>query len=468
MKLLKDLVDCNLEIEIRGVTSRSEKVEEGFLFVATEGFNHNRIEFLEDAINRGAVAVVTSTKVESNIPLILVDNVNEKLYEICEKFYDKVNMDELNITGVTGTDGKTSTTTFLYQLLNFEEKTAYIGSNGLIMGEEVISTGINTPEVDSLYKIFDLIVSKGYKNIVLETSSEGLMHKRVSFVKYSQVGFTNISEDHLNVHKTRENYIAAKLSLIDLVKPTGAIGVNVDDIEISKISDSRKKTYGYNNKADYQISNINENKENTKFTITVDNNEYNIESPFVGMFNVYNLTLAFLLLRERGFDAKKAVENIKLLKPAPGRRELFKFSKDYDIIIDYAHTVNGVSEMLKSVSSKGYNNIITVSGVAGGRQKEKRPHMGKLFLDNSSLVVFTMEDPRFESVDDIIDDMIGDSIKTNYVRINDRKEAIEYALGKASKNDVVLVLGKGREKYQLVKDQKLLHSDYETIKNYFK
>ena len=463
MKKLKEIIECSYEINIIGVTDDSRNVKKGFLFVATKGYYVDHYEYISDAIKNGASCVVCDRNVDASIPIIIVDNINDVYIDICEKFYD-VSSEEFSLIGITGTDGKTTTTTIIQKLLNNYKKTACIGTNGVIIEDTCFSTNNTTPCICELYNDLKLIKDKECKNVVMEVSSEALLHERVKRFKYDVVGITNITEDHLNVHGTLENYRICKMKLLNLVKDDGIVVINGDDENCKKIDNKNLYTFGFDSDNDYVISNVNEMSNYVNFSINYSDKIYEIKSPFLGMYNVYNVTMAFVVCLLSGIDSKYLIEEIKKLSVINGRREMLYFGQKYDIILDYAHTYNGIKSILDSV--KNYKKIITVTGAAGGREKEKRRKIGKLIMNKSDLSIFTMDDPRFESVDDIIDEMVSES-NFDYIRIIDRKQAIFKALDLAKEGDVVMILGKGRDSYMAIGDKKLPYCDYDVICEYF-
>lgn len=459
MKVSK-LLECSYDIDILGITDDSRNVKEGFMFVATKGFNVDHYDYIADAIKNGAVFIVCDRKVNINVPYLLVNNINDLYIELCSKFYD-VSSDEFNLIGITGTDGKTTTSTVIYQLM---DDIGCIGTNGVLINDEYYDVNNTTPCISELYSSLNLIKSNGCKNIVMEVSSEALLHERLKKFRFDMVCFTNITEDHLNVHKTVENYRNCKFKLLELLNADGIVVINGDDDNCKLIDRDNLYRIGFNSDNDFVISNVKEMSRNVEFTITYDEETYNIFSPLVGVYNVYNVTMAFAVCLLKGISSEIIINKIKALNTINGRREYLDFGQDFDIILDYAHTYNGIKNILESV--KGYKKIITVTGAAGGREKEKRPKIGKLVLERSDISIFTMDDPRYESVDDIIDQMVGDTNK-EYMRIVDRKEAIYKAFELVDKDSVVLVLGKGRDNYMAIEDRKEKYSDFEVIKSYF-
>ena len=459
MKKLSQLIDTDLDIEVVGIVDDSRLVEKNFLFVATKGYNVNHFDYIEDAIKNGCCAIICDKKYSCSVPTFVVDDINNFYKSVCLKFYD-LNLDYFNFIGITGTDGKTTTASIISQLM---PNCAYIGTNGVVVNKIFFPTSNTTPCVSELYYDLSKIKSNNVSNIVMEVSSEALLHKRVDNLKYKIVGFTNITGDHLNVHKSFENYVKSKLELLNLLDDNSFVLVNGDDNILQNIKCKNIYTYGFNNDCDFMIFDVNKIKKNVKFSVKYNNQIFKLESPLKGIFNVYNVVLAFAVCLLYGVDSKCLIDSVKKIKSVDGRCEFLNFGQKFDVVLDYAHTINGIRNILNTFSD--YNQIITVTGCAGGRDSSKRRNIGKIVLDNSDISIFTMDDPRNESVDKIIDEMVGDS--NDYIRIVDRKEAIEYALSIASDDSVVLILGKGRDNYMAIGDKKIYYSDFDVIKNFF-
>ena len=465
MKKLKDIIECNYDNYVFGVETDSRRIKPGFLFVAIKGFNIDHFDFIDDAINNGASAVITDRIINVSVPVIVVEDIDKVLVSVCQKFYD-VYPSEFSFIGITGTDGKTTTASIIKQLLNPSFKTAYIGTNGLEIGKYFTNINNTTPCVEELYDIFSLIKKKECKDVVMEVSSESLLHKRVDSIMYDIVGFTNITEDHLNIHKDIDNYINSKKHLVDLLKFDGYLILNGDDINCKTIMHRNMYTYGFNDDNDYVIYNVKECKKNISFDILFNGEVYSVISPLTGKYNIYNITLAFIICILKGIDANLLLRRIKNLSTIYGRREFLNFGQKFDIVLDYAHTFNGIKSLVNSFD--GYDNIILVTGAAGGREKEKREIIGEFLLKNVSFIVFTMDDPRYEDPRKIINDMLKKADGDNYKIIIDRTDAIYYALDLAGDNDLVLVIGKGRDNYMAIGDKKIKYCDYEVIESYFK
>lgn len=467
MKKLCELLDCNYDTLINDVKIDSREIVPGDLFVAVNGFNVKHSDYIDDAIKNGAAAVVTDIDYEADIPVIKVKDVNGILNQICINFYDYQN--NQTMIGITGTDGKTTTATIIKELLKKYKSVAYMGTNGIEYGNNVIKTENTTPTNEKLYKYLSMLQKYGYHHVIMEVSSEALLHKRVESFQFKYAIFTAITEDHLNIHKTIENYIQSKLLLATLVKEEGAIITNLDDANCRLLLNknySNLYTYGKDKKSDFIIDNIKEFNHYTTFDIIHQNNCYHIKSPYMGEYNVYNLCAAFIVCYLEKLNMEDIIQDIENLPFIKGRTEFLEFGQKYTLILDYAHTLNGIKNIVESFKGK-YRRIILLTGAAGGREQEKREKIGKYILNNADYVIFTMDDPRYESVDSIIDQMIGKETKKNYIRIIDRKEAIHYALDMAEENDLVLILGKGRDNYMAIEDKRVDYCDYDVIKDYF-
>ncbi len=469
MKKLNKLVDCSYDIEIAGVKSDSRDVHPGDLFVAVKGFFVDHSEYIEDAIKNGAVAVVTEKEAVYSVPSIQVKNVNQEFLKICAKFFDKEDWN-FSLIGVTGTDGKTTTAMMIQQLLD-ENQCGYIGTNGVWYQNKHYKTNNTTPLTEYLYEHLQNMQKNDCSYVSLEVASEALLHGRVDDLKFRYAILTNISEDHLNIHKTKENYIASKIKLFSLIEENGYAILNADDShyqEVKSKTNAKICTYGTSKDASFQIQNVSFSKDGTSFDLVHQDDTFHIESPYLGLYNAYNLTAAFIVCYLEKMNPADILSAIKNLKTVPGRCEFLDFGQNFQILLDYAHTTNGLEKILELANDLKPKRIITVVGSAGGREKEKRASMGKIILEKSDFVIFTMDDPRYEKVEDIIDDLIGDSKKKNYIKIIDRKDAINKALSMAEEGDLVAILGKGRDTYMAVEDKKLEYCDYDVIDNYFK
>lgn len=461
MKKLNDIINYDLDVNVYGITDDYKCIKDGYIFVATSGYYVDHFKYINEAIDNGCVFLVVDRKIEIDFPHIIVDNINDYYNDLCKKYYD-IDLDNYNFYGITGTDGKTTTAFIVSQLI---DSCAYMGTNGLIIGCEEYPLSNTTPCISELYDSLDKIKKNNIKNVSMEVSSEALLHDRVKKIRYKVVGITNVTGDHLSVHKSFENYLKCKLKILDFVQEDGIVLVNGDDKNLKNILIKNKYyTYGFSEMCDFCIKKF-EKKDNFLLVVLIDKiNNKNIEilSPFFEKFNIYNVVLAFLIARNAGIDEGLIIEKIKKLNRVKGRCEELNFGQKFKIVLDYAHTIHAVDSILDAYKN---DSLIVVTGAAGGRDKDKRPIIGQMIIDNSDVAIFTMDDPRYEDVDDIINQMVGD--KKNYIRIKNRKEAIEYALSIANDNSTVLVIGKGRDNYMAIENKKIPYSDYDVIRNYF-
>lgn len=466
MKKLNELIECNYDIEINGIKINSNQIEKGDLFVCTDMGTCDRHLFIDDAINRGASAIIVKKDVDKkSVPIIKVDNPNELLPKICSKFYDKPE-EKLTMIGVTGTDGKTSVATMIQTLLG-NDVCGYIGTNGYSCSKFNKDTNNTTPDSDKLYEYLDEFVNADCKYCSMEVCSEALMRGRVSDIKYDVSILTNITSEHLNIHGTLENYVQSKCKLFKQTKKSGYCILNKDDEhfeEAKKVSNGTVLTYGENEDNDLYFKDIKLLPGKNIFTIVYKGNEYRVDSPMAGLFNVYNLSAAILTLFALGYNFEDIESRIPLLKVS-GRLEMINMGQNFYTMVDYAHTPNGIIKLLEYVKLLPIKRSIVVIGQAGERDPYKRKTVGEIVAKNCDLAIFTYEDPRSEDPKDIID-MMTENIKDmdNYKVIIDRSKAIKYAIESAREGDMVMILGKGNETYQKIKDKTIYFNDIEEVK----
>ena len=466
MMKLSELYEGYPDILINNIKINSKEVKKNDLFVCITGVTADRHDYVDEAVNNGAVAIIASKKIDASGPVIYVSNTNSELASICSKFYNHPE-EKLNIIGVTGTNGKTTVASIIKDLIG--EECGYLGTNGIIckdFNEKIKNT---TPDADRLFKYFKRFVDSGCKYLSMEASSEAFYRNRLNGVSFEVGIITNITEDHLNVHKTIENYVASKQEIINHIKRDGVLILNTDDkyyLDTLNKANCKILTFGKNN-ADLEIIKINEYINKTEITLKYCDKLYDITSPLLGEFNVYNLCAAILSLLSLNFKIEDIIKNIDNIKVPKGRMEFLNYNSDYNIIIDYAHTPDAFKKIYEFLNKVKTGRIITVTGSAGGREHEKRKEMGKIVLDNSDYCIFTMDDPRNEDVNNIIDELIGDTNKTNYERVIDRNMAIKKALNMAKNNDIILIAGKGDDNYMAIGDEYLPYSDKNVVNNYF-
>ena len=468
MKRLSELYDINDDRLIKGIKINSKEVEPGDIFVCTMGVTADRHDFIDEAIKNGASAIVVSRDVGNKaVPVIKVDDTNLELRKLSAKFYDYP-CNYLYMIGVTGTNGKTTVAEIIYQLLG--GSCAYIGTNGKKYKGKKESIRNTCPDVDRLYKYFREFIDNGCNTVCMEASSEAFYRHRLDDIKYDIGIVTNITEDHLNIHKTIENYVDCKCQLVRQVKDEGYSILNSSDKYFDKFkreANGKIVSYGYKDSDTLKIENYTLRRDKTIITFKYNNKTYEVISPLLGSFNVDNLSSAILCLLCKGISFDEIIKRVSKIKQIEGRMEIMPFVSKYTVILDYAHTTDALYNILTFLDMVKDARIITVTGSAGGRESDKRPGMGKVVLEKSDYVIFTMDDPRYEDPNKIIDDLVSGSDKTNYERIIDRKKAIYKALDMAEDKDIVLIAGKGRDDYMAVDDKYLPYCDYDVIKSYY-
>ena len=468
MKKLSELYDIESDVIIKDIKMNSMEIEPGDLFICTMGVAADRHDYIDDAINKGASAIVVSKDgIKKDVPVIKVDNTNEELPLLCSRFYDNPEK-SLELIGVTGTDGKTSVTTIIQYLLG-DDTCGYIGTNGLHCKAFTGDTNNTTPDSDKLFNYFYNFKEAGCSKVAMEVSSEAYFRKRLETINYDISVITNVTSEHLNIHKTFENYLDCKCGLFRHTKENGISILNKDDKyyeDVLKACNAKNVyTYGKDKDNTIQIVSFKSLPDHTEIVYNYEGNIIEINSPLLGDFNVYNLAAAMLVALISGIDIETIKERLKDVKIS-GRLEMLDTKDNYYVMVDYAHTPNGIEQLLKFVHTLDINRSIVVQGVAGERDYLKRPIMGKVLVENASHVIFTYEDPRSEDPRDIIEMMIKDikDTHTNYEIVIDRHDAIKKGVDIAGEKDIVLILGKGNENYQNLKDKTIYFNDIEEAK----
>lgn len=445
--------------------SDSRKVMEGQTFVAIKGLTVDGHDFIPSAIEKGASKIICDHEIECDIPYEVVDNTEEYLINaLREEYGDKI--DKLTLVGVTGTNGKTTSCYLTYQmLLKLGVNAAYIGTIGFYHKDKFIELNNTTPDVLTIYKLFMDAYENGCTHVVMEVSSQALSYNRLAGINYDIISFTNLTQDHLDYHKTMENYLNAKLMILDHMKDNAKLIVNSDD-ESSNAFTSRYEnnlSYGYN--GDYKIINFDTNPSETNLKFSYDSKEYNVVTPLTSKFNVYNYLTMLSIVHNLGYDIEKIIEVTSELKAPKGRCEGYKVNNGF-AVIDYAHTPDAVEKVITAYNELKKNKVITIVGCGGDRDPKKRPVMGKIATDLSDYVIFTNDNPRTENPENIMKDILAGVDKNNYEVILDRREAIKKGIDNLDKDDILLILGKGHENYQIIGKEKHHLDDAEEVLNW--
>ena len=469
MKKLEDLYPgVGSDVLIKGIKINSKEVEDGDLFVCTKGVTADRHDFIDEAKKNGASALIVSKDVnEHDIPVVKVPDTNRELPYLCQKFYDYPDQ-KMKMIGVTGTDGKTSVTTIIQTLIG-SDLCGYIGTNGRSCAKFQGDNPNTTPDAQNLYLYLDEFVKFGCKYTAMEASSEAFFRGRLQAMEFDVSALTNITSEHLNIHGSFENYLESKLMLFKQTKKDGFCILNQDDqyFEQAKFACNGKVlTYGKGIENDLQIVDYHVYPDHTDIVFKYKDKEYSILSPLLGDFNVYNLACAILCSIACGFNIDIILKRISDIKIS-GRMELLNTNTPYYVMVDYAHTPNGITKLLNFVHTLDIARSIVVIGQAGERDYLKRPIVGNVVVENASYAIFTYEDPRSEDPVNICNDIIKELKDThnNYEIVIDRREAIQKAIDMAEENDMVLVLGKGNETYEKLKDEVIYFNDIEEAYN---
>lgn len=445
----------------------SRKVKKGQIFVAIKGHTVDGHDYIENAIENGATQIIAEHEVEASVPVVVVNSSEEYLKKALKEEY-AAQINKLKIIGLTGTNGKTTTCYLIYQLLkSFGVKVAYMGTIGFKFDSLDIELENTTPDILTLYKLFLNAQELGCETIVMEVSSHSLSYERIYGLHLDIAGFTNLTEDHLDYHKTMENYLNEKLKIIDYLVPNGKLLVNIDDEKGQCFIDKFGKGITLGANGDIKILDYDFNPAKTKIKFSYDSNEYEVTTNLTSKFNVYNYLTALGIVMLYGYSIKDIIEHTSLIKPPRGRCETHEVNGGY-AVIDYAHTPDAVEKMIEAYTELKKGKVITIVGCGGDRDPIKRPIMGKKATDLSDYCILTSDNPRTEDPEKIMDDILKGVSKDNYEVELDRKKAIKKGIEILEKEDILLILGKGHEDYQIIGHTKIHLDDAEEVENWKK
>jgi UDP-N-acetylmuramyl-tripeptide synthetase len=467
----------NAETIATDVTHDSRQAGKGSLFVAIRGLTMDGHRFVTDVTRRGAVGIISELDAPENFSgaWLKVEDAREALAKAAAVINGNPSHD-LKLVGITGTNGKTTTTYLIFALAEVNnEKGAMLTTVEYRIGDKSEPAIRTTPEASDTNKFLREAVSDGCKMAVMETSSQAIDLRRCDWLKFKAVVFTNLTRDHLDYHQTMENYFDAKKRLFDGrlgEKPASSV-INIDDVWGAKLANDLKAngqkvvTFAQSNPADLMSENIEVSLiKGTSFTLKTPNGTRQIVSPLVGKPHVYNILAATAVSLELDYDLDLIAEGLKTCVGAPGRFERVAHYGDFAVVVDYAHSDDALLNTLKTARDLTDGRIITVFGCGGDRDKTKRAPMGEVAGNHSDLVIVTSDNPRTENPFQIISEIETGLKKTNcpYLVISDRREAIHQAIAKAKPNDVVLIAGKGHETYQIIGSDKFHFDDREIAK----
>lgn len=468
---IKLLFDVDFDLNVTGIATDNRRVQPGDLFVCIKGYTVDGHSFAKQAEEAGAVAIVCEHTIENiGIPQIIVADTKVELPRLAHLIFNKPT-EKLNLFGLTGTNGKTTTAYILEHLLGgFEGHVGYIGTNGIRYNDVFIEPKNTTPEPLSLQQTFNQMVDAGVKNVAIEVSSHALELHRVDYCRFKVALFTNLTPEHLDFHPTMDEYFEAKYKLFTMLTPDGYAIVNLDDeygvrlVNRIRAVHQRVYTYGIDTDADFKAMNVTMTTSGTAFTLKSPVGEYEVKTPLLGTFNVHNALGAMASAYAAGMPMEQIVNLIAKLSPVDGRMEIINEGQDFTVIVDYAHTPDGVEKVLEFVNDIKQNSVKVVIGCPGDRDRTKRPVIAKLSVDYADDVIFTTDDPHSEDPEDILNEMTQGMEESHYEVIVDRIKAIEAAINKAQKNDIVLIAGRGHEKVQYWKSGNIELDDREVAK----
>jgi UDP-N-acetylmuramoyl-L-alanyl-D-glutamate--2,6-diaminopimelate ligase len=449
---------------IRQVTTDSRQVGPGALFVAIRGGK----KFIPEAIRRGAVAIALDTEEVGcpSVAQLVSPQIDTLLPTLLDRFYRPP---RLALVGITGTNGKTTTSYLIHHILNTcGHKSGLIGTIGCKIGEEKLSSTHTTPDLSTLIPLFQTMGQKGCTAAVMEVSSHALDQGRVQGVSFQVALFTNLTLDHLDYHGTMEAYAAAKAHLFTTLQPTSTAVINADDPWSEQIvmeCPAPLFTYGIDHEADLRASHLALSPYGMEMQLHFRGLTWVVQSPLIGKFNVYNLLAAVSAALVLGISIEKSLRALSTFHAVPGRLERVVNPKNIPVFVDYAHTDDALDNVLRTLRELGPKRIITIFGCGGDRDVSKRPKMARVAEALSDVVIVTTDNPRSESPEAIIAEIVRGFARKEFLVEIDRAEAISKAMGMAREGDLVLIAGKGHETVQIFADRTVPFDDRDLIRN---
>ncbi len=477
-EILKSVNVCrwagDLNIEVTDIQMDSRLVKPGCLFVAVKGTQTDGHAYIGKAIAGGAAAIVCETlpeQTDDKVTYVQVSDSEDAVGKLATTFYGNPT-EKLDLVGVTGTNGKTTIATLLYEMFRrFGYKVGLISTVCNYIDGEAIPTDHTTPDPITLNRLLGEMADEGCKYAFMEVSSHSVAQKRIGGLKFAGGIFTNLTRDHLDYHKTFENYLKAKKAFFDGLPKSAFALTNADDkngLVMVQNTKAKVATYSLRTLCDFKGKVLEDGFEG--MLLDINNREVNVQ--FIGRFNASNLLAVYGAACLLGKQPEEVLIALSILRPVSGRFDAIRSPKGYTAIVDYAHTPDALENVLNAIHEvlKGRGQVITVVGAGGNRDKGKRPLMAQESVKQSDKVVITSDNPRFEEPQDIINDMLAGLTKEDMrkvISIADRREAIRTACMLAQPGDVVLIAGKGHENYQEVKGVKHHFDDKEVVKDIF-
>ncbi|MCB2291950.1 UDP-N-acetylmuramoyl-L-alanyl-D-glutamate--2,6-diaminopimelate ligase [Clostridium algoriphilum] len=466
-----NLIKGDIDIDVENIQYDSRKIKKGDIFFCIEGYNLDGHKYIQNAIDNGAVAIVCQKGIENHInaTVLKVEESRKALAISASNYYENPSRG-MKMIGVTGTNGKT-TSVFMIKAILEEQgyKVGLIGTIANFIGEKKIHTERTTPESLELHELFKEMVDSKVDYCVMEVSSHSLSLDRVYGIEFCESIFTNLTQDHLDFHKTFENYFNAKLKLFKYSKSSI---INIDDtygVKAYNLITKSKLSYGLNNNADIMATDIKMHSRGSEFIVQYKDNSFEIKLNIPGNYNIYNALGSIAVCLNQGVEIsaiKKALQKVQVL----GRCELVENNHNlgFEIILDYAHTPDGLENILKTVREFTKGKLISVFGCGGDRDKTKRAIMGKIGTDLSDISLITSDNPRTEEPMEIINDVVKGIVRHNFEIIENRRAAIKRSIEIAKTGDVIVIAGKGHEDYQVLKEKTIHFDEREVISEIIK
>lgn len=467
------------DIEFTGLTQDTRRLTPGCCFVAIKGLNFDGHEHVQEAAEAGANLIIVERPVEitGTTTVVTVPNTYRALAQISARFFDDPSA-AMTMFGVTGTNGKTTITHLISKILDDQgSTTGIIGTMYNKIGEEKLPTINTTPDPHTTQELLRKMVDQGVMECAMEVSSIALVQGRAWGVDFDTAVFTNLTEDHLDYHKTIENYFDAKALLFSQLgnsyhksQKTKTAVINIDDPYGRRLIEKTAAnvlTYGTHGQGLLQAKNIAVTSHGTKFDLEIYGRTYPVQLQLMGDFNVYNALAAFGATYEHGLNPEDIIKSLEHVQGVRGRFQVVPNDYDITVIVDYAHTPDGLKNVLNTINAFANQRVFCVVGCGGDRETEKRPIMAKIAVANATDAVFTSDNPRTEDPEAILDEMVTGLSTKSYTRNSDRRDAIYFALTQAEPGDVVLIAGKGHEDYQIVGTTKHHFDDVEVVNDFF-
>lgn len=462
----------NLDIDISSLNYNSRKIEKDGLFAAIKGLKTDGHKYIDSAIENGAKAVVLEVMpedIKDGVTYIKVADSRNAMAKMSAEFYGNPSR-ELNLIGITGTNGKTTTSYIMRAVYEAAgHKVGIIGTIGNIIDGELIETGTTTPDSLELQQSFRLMLDKGIDTVIMEVSSHALDLDRVAYSEFDTGIYTNLSVDHLDYHKDLDDYLEAKKKLFNLTVKKNL--VNADDeygkkiLSEEKMQTEKTSTYGIEESDDINASNIKLDSQGAHFRLNTPKGSIDMSCSIPGIFTVYNSLAAASAAYFDGISLETIKKGIESIEDVKGRFEVVPTDTDFTVIIDFAHTPDALEKVLKCIREFAEKRIIAVFGAGGDRDNSKRAVMGEISGKYADLSVVTSDNPRTEDPDSIIAQIVEGVEKSGgeYVTVTDRKDAINYAVNNAEEGDIVLLAGKGHENYVIIGETKYHFDEREVV-----